>query len=341
MNTIKSLFLLSSLAVTTTAIAELEPFTDDDLSNINGAGISFYTDNLSLDTTSDDPDKAGKIVINTNEFNEITLKNLQINKSGTTTKYSEGASIGSLENPLTFRIVEKVMPDGQRRDVAILDMPENADALDIRYDSYFRPILVDENGMRSSTPNERLFAQMELEGTHLNGSHIELWATEEEGISLATNLSLEVDSLNISADSDSKASIKGLKLTNLRNGSIFQPLHLRIVEEPSYYLPEGTSELQMKMVSTLQLEVAPLTPELATLLYTNPEDDELYSAEEYRTTLTDISIQQLNFKNQQITGYLDGIPQYAFIPQNPNENVMDIQGMEIQSMRVTFHDLPY
>ncbi|WP_281647696.1 hypothetical protein [Parendozoicomonas sp. Alg238-R29] len=336
-------YLLIWLSTSSIGHADLQPFNDEDLSDINGAGIAIYTENLSLDTRDSNPDNAGEISITANEFNDITLKNLKVFKAGT--NYTQGADVGSTTEPLRLNIVEKDMPDGARRDVAILDIPTNPDALDISYESYFRPILVDAAGIRSATPNEQLFAQIEIEGYQLNKSIVEIWATEEDGLNVASNISADIDSLNIIGDPDNqdaaKTSIKGVKIKNLQNGSEHQPLTMRVIDAPSYYLPVGSTNLQMKMVSTLQLEIAPLTSSIATSLYTNPDTGNPYTAEEYRGTLTDISVKELNFTNQHATGSVNGQTQLAFIPQNPSENVIEVQGMEIQSMKVTFHDLNY
>ena len=342
--------------------AELQPFTDEGLSEVSGAGVALYTENLSIDTDNADPTKRGEIHVTYSEFNEVTFKGLKLFKADT--NYSDGVDLGSPTAPITFNVNEESFPDGQTRDVAILNIPENPEAFDLKFSSYIRPILVDNNGIRSATTQDRFWAQVEAEDFQINASKTELWATAEEGLNLATTVSLDIDSLNITGDldnpDDSTLALKGVKINNLITGSRYQPLNIRVIDVPSYYLPTDNI-LRSKLVSTLQLEIAPLTQDLADLLYINPRTGETYDwgtvalndqnvlkhtpneveLAEYRGTLGDITVKELRFANPSVTGVVNGQTQYAFVPQNVSDNVIEIQGMDIQSMKVTFHDLAY
>ncbi len=332
----KLLVAMFSVAVTQTVMAELEPVDDAALSDINGAGMALMMEGFSFDSSKAGND--GQLDIKLNDFNVATLKNIKIYKSGT--NYTEGANIGSVDDPIRFDVTEETLPDGSRADIAIISMPGSSDALDIRYDGYYTPIDAINNTF-STTPE--FFARWELSNFKFQQNDLEMWGDESGGLCMASTISMTADSLNIGGNEanpdGSPVQLNGVVVKNLVLGSKYQPLRVRTVESPAYYLPEGSDELQFVVTNNLQLEVEPLTQATADKIYTNPETGNPYTAAEYRGTIGSIEIQSLAFADQPITGYVNGTPQYAFQPDAGN--VVDVQGLEIQSLEVTTHDLSY
>ena len=121
------------------------------------------------------------------------------------------------------------------------------------------------------------------------------------------------------------------------------------------YRDSAGAPVQTTIVPSLQFEIAPLTQELATQKYTNPETGEKYTAEEYRATLGSIKIKEIqlskvNKNTNQVEAVVfstDGLTNQSRtletggMTYDIGPNVIEIEGIDIQMLRFTSRDLLY
>lgn len=245
-----------------------------------------------------------------------------------------------------------------------------------KFDLHFRVDSVTDAN-RNSSYNDQFLAALDLKGMRLYGTQTNIWARSvnesgnNSGLSLAMSTGLVADSIQINADPNgalgSRLSLDGVD-AYLPLGTIDQPLTISTVEfqqQKRYqWTTDGSGERTNLEAPTtqLRLEISAL-PQLAgqaeqghitvrQLSFGDPNDPEII------TGVEDIYLRDANGRiikkvddvkhrafvpktviyNEQVEAYNQANPG-AQIPYIPNENVIELRGIEIQRLVITTQDL--
>jgi len=245
-----------------------------------------------------------------------------------------------------------------------LDKAANKFDLHFRIDAYTA-----ENAMMTGV-NDQFIAYVDAIGARLYGTENIIWAQEERGLAMSMTMGLVADELRITSSPDgaidSQLSLKGVDVY-LPQGSVDQPMTISTVQYDQVLrgqwetqTREGVARTQMRVeIAALPKSVAQakqghifvqsvafgstdlnnLDPEIVT----GVEDIYLRDATgAIVKTIDDVKhrafVPKTVIYNEQIDLHNKANPNNV-LPNIPNQNVIEIRGLEIQRMVMTTQDL--
>ncbi|OQX36425.1 MAG: hypothetical protein B0D91_09070 [Oceanospirillales bacterium LUC14_002_19_P2] len=320
--------------------ADLAALEESELSDVTGAGsgFGFVLRDISLDSGNKNDSNAGRLTVNLgsnkagDQNNLLMLSELKWKKAGT----NEGFNIGTVDDPLVLGDVE----EDSRGDYLVFRIPNSADAIDASYRLSYNAYDGFSDTITTSNINDY---RISANAMRLIDSYAELWSVPGKGPAMASTINLVADSLVIDGDADSSSnatSINGVEIKNMKLGEKDQPLYVYTNGFKGDYQLDGNrpgfSQPGADYMG-ITIELAPLTKEAAQARYAG-ETSASYSAK-----IGSITAKSITFGDDPhpslYTGDVNGVAQYAFTPIDPTENVIEIEGMEIQYMKFTPRDL--
>ena len=244
-----------------------------------------------------------------------------------------------------------------------LDIAANKFDLHLRLDAYTAKNYADPD------PNERFVAYVDAIGARLYGTENTVWAHENRGLALSLTLGLVADELRITSSPDgaidSQLSLKGVD-AYLPQGSADQPLTISTVQFTQVQRGKwATQTMDTEARTQMRVEIAPLpknaiqAPQghifVQSIGFGSTDIDN--PNPEIVTGVEDIHIRDASGN---IVDVIQDVKHRAFVPKTviyneqvdrynklnntnipniPNQNVIEIRGLEIQRMVMTTQDL--
>ena len=244
-----------------------------------------------------------------------------------------------------------------------LDIAANKFDLHLRLDAYTA------DNYAHPDPNERFVAYIDAIGARLYGTENTVWAHENRGLALSLTLGLVADELRITSSPDgaidSQLSLKGVD-AYLPQGSADQPLTISTVQFRQVQRGKwATQTMDTEARTQMRVEIAPLpksaiqAPQghifVQSIGFGSTDIDN--PNPEIVTGVEDIHIRDASGN---IVDVIEDVKHRAFVPKTviyneqvdrynalnntnipniPNQNVIEIRGLEIQRMVMTTQDL--
>ena len=244
-----------------------------------------------------------------------------------------------------------------------LDIAANKFDLHLRLDAYTA------DNYDHPDPNKSFVAYVDAIGARLYGTENTVWAHENRGLALSLTLGLVADELRITSSSDgaldSQLSLKGVD-AYLPQGSADQPLTISTVQFTQVQRGKwATQTMDTEARTQMRVEIAPLpknaiqAPQGHIFVQSigfgstdidNPNPEIVTGVEDIHIrdasgnivdVIEDVKhrafVPKTVIYNEQVDRYnkLNG----TNIPNIPNQNVIEIRGLEIQRMVMTTQDL--
>lgn len=240
-----------------------------------------------------------------------------------------------------------------------LDKAANKFDLHFRIDAYTA-----ENAMKTGV-NDQFIAYVDAIGARLYGTENTIWAHEGRGLAMSMTMGLVTDELRITASPDgsidSQLAFKGLDVY-LPQGSVDQPMTISTVQFTQIQRGKWKEQIYDTEARTqMRVEVAPLTAAavqaprghifVQSISFGDENNQEVITGVEdiylrdasgtIIDTVPDVKhrafVPKTVIYNEQIDKY--NLANSTNLPNIPNQNVIEIRGLEIQRMVMTTQDL--
>lgn len=252
-------------------------------------------------------------------------------------------------------------------------LKDHDDQLDVaanKFDLHFRiDAFTQENALKTGL-NDQFIAYVDAIGARLYGTENVVWGQENRGLAMSLSLGLVADELRITSSPDgaidSQLSLKGVD-AYIPQGSVDQPMTISTVQFTQVQRGKWASQtMDTEARTQMRVEIAPLTASVGQAeqghifvqsigfgssdiddpnpeIVTGVEDIYLRDASgNIVETIEDVKhrafVPKTVIYNEQIDRHNKNNPSNV-LPNIPNQNVIEIRGLEIQRMVMTTQDL--
>lgn len=292
------------------------------------------------------------------------------------TNYVWGMPASFFTNTTTVNI-GNLIAKGQEFNNTIAAFDSRMDLAANKFDLHFRVDAITAQNAQKTGLNDHFLGYADAIGARFYGTKNMIWADPKRGMSMAMTMGLNMDELRITADPagavSSQLSAKGLD-AYIPQGSIDQPMNISTVQFKQIQRGKWkTQTLDTEFRTQMRLEIAALPNNPAAVqrmqkghifvqslnfgaaydpskpdnvdpeIVTGVEDIYLRDASgTIKATVNDVKhrafVPRTVIYNEQIDLYNAANPNNK-LPNIPNQNVIEIRGLEIQRMVMTTQDL--